>query len=137
VKTITPALAAEFAALVRSTSAHLVQVRSLGGATADVSPDATAFAHREAQFQVNALGVDAREVDRHWVRVRPHLGGVYLPFETDEDPARLGDVYPPATLERLRALKRRLDPDNLFRDNFNVDHGGTTTDAAPASAPPG
>lgn len=121
VKTITPELAAELAALVRSTSAYLVQVRGLGGATADVSPDATAFAHRDAQFQVNALGIDSREVDRHWVRIRPYLGGVYLPFETDQDPARLGDVYPPATLERLRVLKRRLDPENLFRDNLNVD----------------
>jgi hypothetical protein len=118
---ITPALAAELAALLRSASAYLVQLRSLGGATADVPSDATAFAHRGAQFQVNALGVDAREVDRHWLRIRPYLGGIYLPFETEEDAARLGDVYPPATLERLRALKRDLDRGNLFRDNFNVD----------------
>ena len=134
---ITPAFGAEIAALLRSGSVHLVQLRSLGGATADVAPDATAFAHREAQFQVNALGADAREVDRHWTRIRPHLGGIYLPFETDQHPARLGEVFPPATIERLRALKRELDPRNLFRDNFNVDPGGTTTDAAPAATVPG
>ena len=92
---ITPAFAAEIAALLRSGSVHLFQLRSLGGATADVSPDATAFAHRDARFQVNALGIDAREVDSHWTRIHPHLGGVYLPFETDQDPARLGDVFPP------------------------------------------
>jgi FAD/FMN-containing dehydrogenase len=86
-----------------------------------VPPDATAFHHRGARFQVNALGVDGREVDRHWLRIRPYLGGVYLPFETDVDPARVVDVYPSATLERLRTLKRELDPGNLFRDNFNVD----------------
>ena len=128
---ITPAFGAEIAALLRSGSVHLVQLRSLGGATADVAPDATAFAHREAQFQVNALGADAREVDRHWTRIRPHLDGIYLSFETDQHPARLGEAFPPATIERLRALKRELDPSNLFRDNFNVDPGGTTTDAAP------
>ena len=127
---ITPAFAAEIAALLRSGSVHLFQLRSLGGATADVPPDATAFAHRDAQFQVNALGVDARDVDRHWTRIRPHLGGVYLPFETDQDPARLGDVFPPATLERLRTLKRELDPGNLFRDNFNIDPAA----AAPVTA---
>ena len=93
--------------------------------------------HREARFQVNALGADAREVDRHWTRIRPHLAGIYLPFETDQHPARLGEVFPPATIERLRALKRELDPRNLFRDNFNVDPGGTTTDAAPAATVPG
>jgi FAD/FMN-containing dehydrogenase len=131
---ITPALGAEIAALLRSESAQLVQLRGLGGATADVPSDATAFAHREATFQVNALGADARQLDRHWTRIRPHLGGIYLPFETDQDPARLGEAFPPATLERLRALKRELDPRNLFRDNFNVDPGGTTTDAAPAAA---
>jgi hypothetical protein len=134
---ITPALAAEIAALLRSGAIHLFQLRSLGGATADVPPDATAFAHREAQFQVNALGADAHEVDRHWTQIRPHLSGVYLPFETDQDAARLGEAFPPATLERLQSLKRELDPRNLFRDNFNVDPGGMTTDAAPAASVPG
>ena len=133
---ITPAFGAEIAALLRSGSVHLFQVRSLGGATADVPPDATAFAHRGAQFQVNALGADAREVDRHWTRIRPHLAGIYLPFETDQHPARLGEVYPPATIERLRTLKRELDPRNVFRDNFNVDPGGSAA-AAPAAAAAG
>jgi FAD/FMN-containing dehydrogenase len=130
---ITPAFGAEIAALLRSGSVHLFQLRSLGGATADVPPDATAFAHREAQFQVNALGTDAREVDRHWTRIRPHLSGIYLPFETDQHPARLGEAFPPATIERLRALKRELDPRNLFRDNFNVEPGGGTTSGAAGS----
>ena len=135
---ITPAFAAEIAALLRSGSVHLVQLRSLGGATADVPPDATAFAHREAQFQINTLGADAREVNRHWARIRPHLGGIYLSFETDQVTARLGEAFPPATIERLRALKRELDPRNLFRDNFNVDPAGTTTvAAATATAVPG
>ena len=91
---ITPAFGTEMSALLRSGSAHLVQLRSLGGATADVAPDATAFAHRDAQFQVNAIGADAREADHHWARIRPHLGGIYLPFETDQHPARLGEAFP-------------------------------------------
>jgi hypothetical protein len=70
-------------------------------------------------------------VDRHWTRIRPHLAGIYLPFETDQHPTRLGEVFPPATIERLRAMKRELDPRNLFRDNFNVDPGGTTPTPPP------
>jgi FAD/FMN-containing dehydrogenase len=35
-------------------------------------------------------------------------------------PERLGDALPPRTLARLRELKRRYDPTNVFRDNFNI-----------------
>lgn len=103
-------------------------MRSLGGATADVAADATAFAHRDAQFQVNALGVDAHEMDRHWGPIRPLLDGIYLSFESDLALARLGEAFPPATLRRLRALKRELDPLNVFRDNFNIDPEITRVD---------
>jgi hypothetical protein len=120
-RAITPAIAAELAALLRTPSVALFQVRSLGGATADVPAEATAFAHRSAQFQVNALRVRASALDEQWARSRPYLDGVYLPFETDTGPARLADVYPAATLERLRVLKRELDLGNLFRDNLNVE----------------
>lgn len=124
---ITPTFALEAAALLRSGSVQLFQLRSLGGATADVPSDATAFAHRQAQFAVNALAVDASEVDRHWDRIRPHLDGIYLSFETDRDPARLEEAFPAPTLKRLRTLKLELDPHNLFRDNFNIDPAATNT----------
>jgi FAD/FMN-containing dehydrogenase len=29
-------------------------------------------------------------------------------------------MYPPATLERLRAVKAEWDPENLFRRNHNI-----------------
>jgi hypothetical protein len=125
VNTLTAGFAAEVAGLLRSGSFQLLQVRTLGGATADVPPEATTFAHREAQFQVNVLGADARALGSDWERIRPHLDGIYPPFETDRDPARLAEAFPPATLARLRALKRGLDPHNLFRDNFNIDPGAT------------
>jgi FAD/FMN-containing dehydrogenase len=49
-----------------------------------------------------------------------HFSGVYHSFETDRRPERLHDAFPPRTLERLRELKLRYDPDNVFRHNFSV-----------------
>jgi len=39
-----------------------------------------------------------------------------LSFETDPRPERLHDAFPPRTLQRLRELKRRYDPDGVFRE---------------------
>jgi hypothetical protein len=52
-----------------------------------------------------------------------NIGFAQLAFdatETDTRAERLGDAFPAATLGRLRVLKRRYDPDNVFRDNFNI-----------------
>jgi FAD/FMN-containing dehydrogenase len=48
------------------------------------------------------------------------LKELYLSLETDVRPERLFDAFPPPTLVRLRELKRRYDPNNAFRDNFNI-----------------
>jgi hypothetical protein len=52
---------------------------------------------------------------------RPHLDGLYLSFETDTRPERLHDAFPDETLARLRPLKARYDPDNVFNQNFPID----------------
>jgi len=42
-------------------------------------------------------------------------GGAYINFMTeDEGRDRIAAAYGPALLQRLAALKRRFDPDNLF-----------------------
>ena len=46
--------------------------------------------------------------------------GVYVNFVGDEGEERVRAAYPGATWDRLADVKRRYDPDNLFRRNQNV-----------------
>lgn len=100
--------------LLEGGDAQMVQLRAMGGATADVAPDATAFAHRSARFAVSVTAPASRaaRIDATWSGLRDEVVGVYRSFDTHAD--RLGLVYPPATLERLRAVKRAVDPDDVF-----------------------
>jgi len=117
---MTKELAADTATLLESGLVRFFQLRTMGGAIAAVPTDATAFAHRTPDFQVTALGIDRARLDAAWDGLGEHFDGLYLSFETDLRPERLRDAFPPATLDRLRELKRRYDPTNLFRDNFNI-----------------
>ena len=117
---LTPEFTAAATRLIQSGEVYFFQIRTMGGAVADVADDATAFAHRQANFSVVALGTNRARLDAAWEDVYQHMTGVYLSFETDLRPERLHDAFPPPTLTRLRQLKRRYDPDNVFRDNFNV-----------------
>jgi hypothetical protein len=48
------------------------------------------------------------------------MDGMYFSFESDHAPDRIVDAIPPATLERLRSIKRQWDPDRMFTQNFDV-----------------
>ncbi|MGK5683020.1 FAD-binding oxidoreductase [Actinoplanes sp. URMC 104] len=121
---LTDEFARDAARLLSTGQAAFFQLRHMGGAIADTPPEATAFAHRTSEFQVTALGADRRGLDEAWDRLAAHFDGLYLSFETDRRPERLHDAFPPATLARLRELKRRYDPTFLFRDNFGIDPEG-------------
>jgi FAD/FMN-containing dehydrogenase len=106
-----------------------VQIRVLGGAMARTPNDATAYAHRDRGMLVNvaAMYVDPGETETHdaWVaEVADALGrngaGGYIGFLGDEDEETLRAAYPGGNWERLRGLKRRYDPDNVFRLNHNI-----------------
>ena len=90
----------------------------------DVPADATAYAHRDAEFSVVAMGTRARRTSEVWDELlAPHMTGAYLSFETEVGPAQLAAAFPPATLERLRRIKAEVDPGNLFTDNASVATG--------------
>jgi FAD/FMN-containing dehydrogenase len=46
--------------------------------------------------------------------------GAYVNFLGEEGEERVRAAYPGATWDRLRAIKRRYDPTNLFRLNQNI-----------------
>jgi FAD/FMN-containing dehydrogenase len=118
---ITPEFASDAARFIESGATFFFQIRAVGGAVQDVDEDATAYAHRSANFSVTAVGSERSNTNARWdTLLKPHASGLYLSFETDQRPERIGDAFPPRTLTRLRELKRRFDPTNVFRDNFNI-----------------
>ncbi|UVF80664.1 FAD-binding oxidoreductase [Gordonia mangrovi] len=117
---ITPEFAAQAAELIEAGASYFFQIRSVGGAVADVPDDATAYGWRDANFSVAAFGTRATKLDSWWPRLVPHFDGLYLSFETDLGDAVLAQAFPPAHLDRLRTLKGRYDPTGLFRDNFFI-----------------
>lgn len=123
VREVSPAFAAAVPELLRRGGVYFFQMRTVGGAVSDVDPDATAYPHRSAGFHVTAMGINRQRLDTVWDEMSSHFEGLYLSFETDPRPERLDDAFPPRTLRRLRDLKSRYDPDNLFRDNFNIAPG--------------
>jgi len=113
---------AEWAAgLLEAGDSYFFQIRAVGGAVADVPPEATAYAHRSASFSIVAMAAPGSHLDERWAEAAPLLDGMYLSFDTTVGPETVAAAFPPAHLARLRALKRELDPTNLFRDNFNIE----------------
>jgi UDP-N-acetylenolpyruvoylglucosamine reductase len=103
------------------------------GAMNRVDPAATAFPHRDAEFQIVCIGGWDDPVDDAigtiWTRSvaeatgKGALNGAFLNFNSadalGDTPARVQAGYGP-NLERLREIKRRYDPTNLFRENNNI-----------------
>jgi FAD/FMN-containing dehydrogenase len=105
------------------------QIRVLGGAMARVSPDATAYAHRNSRIMVNvaAMYQDPAERPKHaaWVdelsgELLQENAGAYVGFLADEGEERVRAAYPGPTWDRLREVKREYDPDNVFLLNQNI-----------------
>ena len=105
-------------------------VTALGGAIARVPEDATAFSGRRARFDISsdANWSDPAEDDAaiDWCRraldvVKDDLAlGGYPNGNSDASPEETCRIYGDAKLERLAALKRTWDPDNVFHVNPNV-----------------
>ncbi len=110
-------------------SMRVAQLRVLGGAAARVPVDATAYAHRASRIMVNVAAFYDGEEDKPrreaWVAefsaaLQQGDAGAYVNFVGDEGEARVRAAYPGKTWDRLTEIKRRYDPDNVFRRNQNI-----------------
>ncbi len=122
-------------------------INQLGGAAADVPKDATSVYHRDAKYWLiittgwkpSAFGSLAAEKEKRrkaiaWARglrtaLMPYAIGRYGALTADvarewndavgADPLALASWG--ANCARLRELKRRFDPTNLFHVNHNIE----------------
>jgi len=102
---------------------------AIGGATTRPAPDSAAYAHRDAMFVMNVHDrwEDPADDERciAWARdffkaSAPFASsGVYVNFLTAEESDRVRAAYGP-NYERLAQIKRKYDPENLFRMNQNI-----------------
>ena len=110
---------------------HLL-IESLHGAPKDADPDLGGIAYRGAAFNVSAMAVwsDPKLDDHHigWARdtagaIEPwaYTGGGYANYmQADEPVERVRAAFGDEAFERLQALKKRYDPNNVLRRNQNI-----------------
>ena len=106
-----------------------VALWQMGGAVPRVDDADTAFSGRDAGFTFNINGnsqtADGFDAEREWARaywnaLEPHHTSVYVNFLMEEGDERIKQAYGAKKYERLKALKRTYDPENLFRLNQNI-----------------
>ncbi len=111
----------------------VAQLRPMGGASARVQDGATAYAHRSRRIMANVaafvMSPETVPAVLPWLEAfAAELSGGdpagYVNFLADEGPARVRAAYPGDTWSRLVAVKRRVDPDNLFNRNQNIPPDG-------------
>lgn len=123
---------AAVAATCRSRSHSFVLLEALTGAAREEPEGGAAFGQRAARWNVTGLGIWEATLDDEaqigWAR---HLadglkgssltGAGYANYSSaDETDERVRAAFGPQRFERLAAIKRRYDPDNVFRFNLNV-----------------
>jgi len=107
----------------------IVILDQFGGAVARVPNDATAFGHRDAAYDlvIAAIWSEASEQDAHiewaksfWEAMQPYASSdVYVNYLSDEGDERVRAAYG-HHYERMVELKRKYDPENVFRSNQNI-----------------
>jgi FAD/FMN-containing dehydrogenase len=107
-------------------------VEPIHGAAHRFADDHAAFGSRRALANVSAIGIwedpadDAAAIA--WARdtttaLEPFSlrGGGYLNYAPEDEPAhRVEQAFGAEAFARLRAIKRRVDPENRFRFNANI-----------------
>ncbi|TMB90945.1 MAG: hypothetical protein E6J45_07655 [Chloroflexi bacterium] len=108
-----------------------VLIEFIGGVPLRVPADSMAFNQRSARVNASALAIwmDAASDSEHvaWARTFATLiapaatEAEYVNYMTDDTPVdRVRATYGDAKYARLRDLKKRYDPENVFRFNANI-----------------
>ena len=126
----------EIVELVKQRPAGLsgILVEPLHGQARRYGFEHSCFPQRQAHFHVSGLGIWERaeddEAEIRWVRyVHGRMkdlgvGGTYVNYTApDEAPDRARSAYPGPVFTRLRQIKRRVDPANVFDSNVNIPPG--------------
>jgi FAD/FMN-containing dehydrogenase len=105
----------------------------IGGAVARATRGATAYPERNVEHIMSIDAVWLPEQDDAvasaeiaWARafvdaLEPHSAGVYVNFlDFDDDTCRIREAYGDANYQRLAEVKAKYDPDNVFRNNKNI-----------------
>ncbi|MDF2182857.1 BBE domain-containing protein [Neptuniibacter sp. CAU 1671] len=107
----------------------LLHLYLIDGAVHRVGRKETAWECRDAMWSMVIAGIDpdpakagrlTEWAQSYWEEIHPHnRDGAYINFMMDEAPARIratyGDNY-----DRLAAIKKKYDPENLLRVNQNI-----------------
>jgi FAD/FMN-containing dehydrogenase len=123
-------IAVEHAGRIRSPHSAIIFFQ-IEGALGELPAGHSPAGNRDAEYVLNITGAwekpDDDDANIRWARdcfeaTRSlSTGGTYLNFLTeDEGRDRIEAAYGRANLERLAALKRKHDPDNLFRHTKQV-----------------
>jgi hypothetical protein len=103
-------------------------IGSMGGAISNVANEDTAFAHRDANFNVLSFvswktGEEGEKhvdyINSHWSKVEPLSTGFYVNDYFDHTQEQVNATYRD-NFPRLLKVKKDIDPTNLFRMNANI-----------------
>ncbi|HXK04337.1 MAG TPA: FAD-binding oxidoreductase [Verrucomicrobiae bacterium] len=104
-------------------------IECYGGAAGRIANDATAYPHRNLPWDVifGAQWTDPLETPMHreWARsgeeiLRPFSANAHLASALDVESDEVIDTAFGVNLPRLRMIKRKYDPTNFFRVNYNI-----------------
>jgi len=111
------------------TTLSTMHLYPVNGVAQQISKNDTAYSFREALFAEVIVGVDPDPANAnkitawckdYWEALHPFsAGGAYVNFMMEEGPDRVKATYRD-NFERLAKIKKKFDPNNLFRVNQNI-----------------